>query len=124
MKTVLIIILALIIIASYLVISGKKQREKYEENKKLLTVENYMLIKNSPYADKLSKLTIWREESKLRFTSQSGGSLFFLELEDGEPNTIKLRGLDGYGIRDREFLNYTANLIRKIIEKNNDSGVH
>jgi hypothetical protein len=109
-----------LILFGYLAVSGKKQRKEYEENIKLLTVENFKLIRDSPYADELSKYKIWREENKLRFTTEDGYTLFLLLLKKDEPNGVKLRGLDGYGIRDKEFLKYTCNLVSKIIEKNND----
>jgi len=121
MKTFLIIILILVILFGYLVISGGKQEKEYKENIKLLTVENYLLIRDSPYADMLSKYEIHREENKLRFTRKGiRYTLFFLKLEPIEKDSVKLIGLDGYGIRDKEFLKYTANLIRKIVEKNNE----
>ena len=121
MKTFLIIVLILVLLFGYLIISGGKQREEYEENIKLLTVENYLLIRNSKYADSLGTYDIHREENKIRFTRKDEGyTLFFLKLEPTKKDMVKLVGLDGYGIRDREFLRYTANLIREIIEKNNE----
>jgi len=121
MKTFLIIVLILILLFGYLVISGYKQKKEYEENIKLLTVENYLLIQDSPYADILSKYDIHRKENELRFTGKDKGyTLFFLKLEPIETDSVKLIGLDGYGIRDKEFLKFTANLIRKIVEKKNE----
>lgn len=114
MKIVLVIILILVIIFGYLVFSGKKQIKEQEEARKLMTVENYELIRDSPFADKLSKYIIRREEDKIWFSTKDGYSLFWIEIKEEKPDSIKLRGLDGYGIRDREFLKYTANLIRKI----------
>jgi hypothetical protein len=117
MKIILIILLVIgLILALFrqLVISGEKNRKQQEEDRKLITVENYELIRDSPYADELSRHTIRREEGKLVFSSENGYLLFWLEIKKDEPNGIKLRGLDGYGIRDREFLKYTATLIRKI----------
>ena len=100
-------------------VSGKKQRKEYEENIQFLTVENYMLIRDSSYADGLSEYRIIRKENQLRFTRKGKGyTLFFLKLETGKTNDVKLIGLDGYGIRDKEFLKYTVNLVRKIVEKN------
>ncbi len=121
MKIVIIIILIVLILFGYLVISGNKNIKEDIENSKCLTVENYLLIRDSPYADILSKYAIHREENELRFTRKGKGyTLFFLKLETGEPNSVKLIGLDGYGIRDKEFLKYTCNLLNKIIEKNNE----
>ncbi|AUP77644.1 hypothetical protein [Flavivirga eckloniae] len=116
MKTVIIIVLILIIFLGYLVFSGKKRIKEDEENIKLLTIENYILLRDSPHADALSKYKILKQEDKLRFTTQNGYTLFWLELHAETPHGVKLRGLDGYGIRDREFLKYTANLIRKITQ--------
>jgi len=119
MKTIVVVIVTIIIIASYLALSGRKQVKVDEENSKLLSIENYELIRNSPYADELSNFTIRREVNMIKFKVKDGTyTLFFLELEAN--NKVRLVGLDGYGIRDKEFLNYTANLIRKIIEKDNE----
>ncbi len=118
MKTVVTIILVIIIIASYSVLTGRKQVKINKENNKLLTIENYELIRNSPYADELSNFTIRREVDEIRFSKNGDYTLFFLALETN--NKVRLVGLDGYGIRDKEFLNYTVNLIRKIIEKNSE----
>ncbi|RLD20254.1 MAG: hypothetical protein DRI71_10640 [Bacteroidetes bacterium] len=114
MQLAIIIVLIVIIIFAYLVISGRKQRKEYKENIKLLTLENYKLIRDSPDIDGLSRYRIIHNENKLRFTRKNGYTLFWIEINKDEPHGIKLRGLDGYGIRDREFLKYTANLIRKI----------
>lgn len=96
-------------------ISGKKNIQEDKDNSKYLTVENYMLIRDSPHADELSEYKIIREKNELRFTRKGKHyTLFFLKLEAGETSSVKLIGLDGYGVRDREFLKYTANLIRKI----------
>lgn len=109
LATVLVIVLLL-----WLAVSGKKEIKQQKQDRKLLTIENYELIRDSPYTDELSKHIISREENKLKFTSKNGYTLFYLELNKDEPNGVKLIGLDGYGIRDREFLKHTANLIRKI----------
>jgi hypothetical protein len=103
------------------VVSGKKNIREDKENNKCLTVENYLLIRDSPYADELSNYRIIRIESELRFTRKDKSyTLFFLKLERSEANSVKLVGLDGYGIRNKEFLKYTCNLVNKIIEKNNE----
>jgi len=112
---ILLIIVLLIVIFLLLGVSGKKAIKQQEKNRKLLTIENYELIRDSPYADEFSKHTIRREEGKLKFTSKNGYTRFYLEINRDELNGVKLIGLDGYGIRDREFLKHTANLIRKII---------
>ena len=114
MKIVLIIVIILVIFFGYLVLSGRKQIKKEEEDRKLITAENYELIRYSPYADELSKHAIRREDDKIWFSTKDGYTLFWIEINEDEPNGVKLRGLDGYGIRGREFLKYTANLIRKI----------
>ena len=114
MGIAIIIVLLLILLLRYLVISGRKQRKEYEENIKFLTIENFILIQDSPHSDALSKYRIMRSENKLRFTTKDGYTLFWLEINTDEPRGIKLIGLDGYGIRDREFLKYTAKLIRKL----------
>jgi len=121
MKTFLIIILIVVLLFGYLVISGDKQNKEYEENIKLLTVENYLLIRDSPYADMLSKYEIHSKENELRFTGKGKSyTLFFLKLDPIEKDSVKLIGLDGYGIRDKEFIKYTGDLIRKILEYNNE----
>ncbi|WBX75415.1 hypothetical protein PG911_12195 [Tenacibaculum ovolyticum] len=117
MKTVLTTLLVITLITITLLLlanSRKKEIKQQEQDRKLLTIENYQLIRDSPYTDKLSKHIICREKDKLKFTSESGYTRFYLEINRDEPNSIKLIGLDGYGIRNREFLKYTANLIRKI----------
>ncbi len=114
MKVVIIIAIILLVLFRYVVISGRKQIRELEEARKLITVGNYELIRDLPYADELSKYTIRRERDNIWFSSKDGYTLFWLEINGDKPNGVKLRGLDGYGIRDREFLKYTANLIRKI----------
>ena len=114
MKTVLIIVLILLILFGFLVVSGKKNIRENKENGKCLTLKNYLLIKDSQYADELSSYRIIRNENELRFIRKDRGyTLFFLKLET---NNVKLIGLDGYGIRDKEFLKYTCNLVSKILE--------
>jgi len=58
MKIFLISVLILVLLFGYLIIPGRKQKKVYEENIKLLTAENYLLIQDSPYTDKLSKYII------------------------------------------------------------------
>ena len=117
MKIIVIIFLTLIILSGILIFSGRKRVQEDTENKKCLTTENYILIRDSQYADRLSRYKIIRGENEIRFSTKDGYTLFFLKLETSEANSVKLIGLDGYGIRDREFLKYTCNLMNKIIEK-------
>ncbi len=82
MKIVIIIVLILLILFGYLVVSGKKSIREAKENSKCLTLENYLLIKDSQYADELSSYRIIRKENELRFTRKDRGyTLFFLKLE-------------------------------------------
>ncbi len=103
-------------------ISGKKNIQEDKENSNCLTGKNYLLIRDSPYSDELSNYSIIRKENELRFTRKGKGyTLFFLKLEASEANSVKLIGLDGYGIRDKEFLKYTCNLVDKILEMNSQN---
>ncbi len=121
MKIFIIIALVLLIIFIMLAASGKKGREKGKENAKCLTIENYLLIRDSPYADELCKYTIRREKDELRFKQEGEGyTLFYLTIEKGETPKVKLVGLDGYGIRDRVFLNYVCRLLKEIKEKESE----
>lgn len=120
MKIVVIIFLILIILSGILIIYGRKNAQEDKENKKCLTTENYILIRDTQYADELSNYKIIRVENELRFSTKDGYTLFFLKLEISEVNSVKLIGLDGYGIRNKQFLEYTCNLVNKIIEKNNE----
>ncbi len=121
MKLIIILALALLVVFIMLAASGRKEREKDKENANCLTIENFQLIKDSSYADELSKYTIWREKAKLRFTRKDVGyTLFYLTIEEGETPTVKLVGLDGYGIRDKEFLNYVCRLLKEIKEKESE----
>lgn len=119
MKIVVLIVLILIIIFGILAVSKKKNILEDNDQKNLLTVDNYILIRDSPYADKLSKYIIIRKKNELRFkTKDKSYTLFFLKLETAETDKIekvKLIGLDGKGIRDKEFTEYIANLISKLI---------
>ena len=81
-----------------------------------LTTQNFFLIRDSPYAKELSKYLISSEENKLRFSlKEEKYTLFYLVLEEEESETVKLIGLDGYGIRDKEFLKYICNLVSNIL---------
>ena len=72
------------------------------------SVEEYELIYSSEKIDQLSKHKIKREEERIRFTTEGGYTLFFLSLENG---SVKLQGLDGYGMRDKEFGKFLKKLI-------------
>jgi len=114
MKTFIIIVLILI---AFYVLYALTLKEKHI-NLDCLNVENYMLIKESPEADDLCKYELHREENQIRFTRKNIDYTLFLLLlkeENGETH-VKLRGLDGYGIRDREFLKSVCNLVAKIKE--------
>ncbi len=116
----LFIVFAIIILVVFVVfmVSGNKKTKENKENSKCLTIKNYLLIRDSPYADELSKYTIHRKNNQLRFTRKGVGyTLFYLTIEEGEKQSVKLVGLDGYGIRDREFLKYICNLINSILNK-------
>jgi len=119
-KIFLIIVLILTLVFGYLVFSRGKQRKEYKDKINLITVENYVLIRDSPFADELSRYKIVRKKNELRFTTKDGYTLFFLKLDTVKTNKVKLIGLDGYGIRDKEFSKYTASLVRRIVEKNNE----
>jgi len=96
---------------------GEKNREKRKKNLSCLTLENYLLIRESPYADELSEYTIYREEYELKFRGEA--SFFTLTRFSLETTTVKLRDLSTHGLREREFLKYVCNLVDKINEKNN-----
>lgn len=116
---VVLVLLFIFYLLNKVTLSGRKNIENHKENLKYLTIENYLLIKESPYSDELSEYTIWRKDKKLKFTRKGQGyTLFFLELET-DNERVKLVGLDGYGIRDREFLQYIRNLVDMIVEKSN-----
>ncbi len=118
---ILIIVVLVIIIAFALGVSGKKRIQQDKENKDCLTIENYFLIQDSPYADELGEYIIIRDEDKLRFTTKDRYTLFFLELRKEEETTyVKLVGLAMYGAKDKIFLAYTCDLINKISEKNKE----
>ncbi|VAW11947.1 hypothetical protein MNBD_BACTEROID03-2268 [hydrothermal vent metagenome] len=98
-------------------LSEDKRVESHTKNLEYLTLENYVLIRESPYSDELSKYTIKRKENELRFTRKNNGyTLFFLSLEANNKK-VKLVGLDGYGARDKEFVQYIRNLVDKIKRK-------
>ncbi len=115
MKTFIIIILTLL--ACYVLYTLTRKKE--HTNLDCLNVENYMLIMKSPEADDLCKFELHREENQIRFTRKNQGyTLFLLLLEEknGEKH-VRLRGLDGYGIRDREFLKSVCDFVSKIKER-------
>ncbi len=113
MKLVIFLALVILLVFILLAISGNKSIEEDKENAKCLTVENYLLIRDSSVADELSQYAIHRKDDKLKFTRKGKGyTLFYLKLEEGKK--VKLVGLDGYGMRDKEFLKYVCNLIENI----------
>ncbi len=116
------IIITLIVIALYILFSrvmagGEKRVENRKNHLKCLTLENYVLIRESPYSDELSEYTIYREEHEVKFRGEA--AFFVLTVYPPETNTVKLRDLSTHGLREMEFLRYICNLIDKIIEKNN-----
>ena len=115
MKTFIIIVLILIAFYVVYALTGKEKHV----NTDCLNVENYMLIKESPEADDLCKYELHREENQIRFTRKNiDYTLFLLTLEEKNGEThVRLRGLDGYGIRDREFLKSVCDFVRKIKER-------
>src|SRR5688572_24729672 len=119
MKTFTIIIL--ILVAFYVTYSLTAKQKHI--NPDCLNVENYMLIMKSPDADELCEFELHREENQIRFTRKNKGyTLFLLLLEEknGGPH-VRLRGLDGYGIRDREFLKSVCSLVTKIKENKHNN---
>src|SRR5690606_30531815 len=120
MKTFMIIVLILI---GFYVLYALTRKENHV-NPDCLNVENYILIKESPEMDDVCEYELHREENQIRFTRKNKDyTLFLLLLEEENGKThVRLRGLDGYGIRDREFLKSVCNLVNKIKEnklKNN-----
>lgn len=108
MKITLIIVIVLLIIFGFY--SRKKQQDIL-----CMNMENYELLRESPYADQLCKYKIIREEKKIRFTTKDGYTLFFITPESKDNNLeVVLIGLDGYGVRDKEFKKYICELIEKI----------
>lgn len=115
MKTYIIIVLILLIFYVFYTLTGKKKYTKPD----CLTVENYMLIKESPEVDSFCKYEPHREENQIRFTRKNVDYTLFiliLEEENGKKH-VRLRGLDGYGIRDPEFLKSVCDFVSKIKER-------
>src|SRR5688572_6781268 len=114
MKTFIIIILILL---AFYVFYTLRQKEKHV-NLDCLNVENYMLIKESDNMDDFCEYDLHREENQIRFTRKNNDYtllLLLLEEENGETH-VRLRGLDGYGARNREFLKSVCNFVSKIKE--------
>ncbi len=122
MKTFISIIIGLVVVILFFLFRRVLGREnisieEHKENIKCcLTLENYVLIRESPYANELSEYTIYREEDELKFRGEA--AFFTLTTHPPETNTVKLTDLSTHGLREREFLRYTCNLVDKIIEKN------
>ncbi len=117
-KIFIIVVLVLFFIfylLNKITLSGRKNIENHKENLKYLTIENYLLIKESPYSDELSEYTISREEYALKFRGES--SFFMLTAYPPETNNVKLKDLSTHGLRYREFLRYIRNLVDMIVEK-------
>ncbi len=115
MKLFIILTLIVFVAITLMAISGKKSIKEHKENADCLTQENFFLIKNSKFVDGLSKYTIHRENNQLRFTPKGKRyTLFYLKLEDNETPNVILVGLDGYGIRDKEFLKYICTLLKEV----------
>lgn len=117
MKIVVLLALLIIAILLFLAFSGGKTQQQEEENKKCLTPDNFILIRDSPLSDQLSEYAIHRMDNELKFTRQGKGYTLFYLKWDKEISSVKLIGLDGYGVRDREFLKYICDLIKKIKEQ-------
>lgn len=84
----------------------------WKKESSCLNSNSFWLIYKSSKADELSEYQIQRLEDKIYFKS-NGYTLFFLELNP-ENETVKLIGLDGYGIRDKKFNRYICRLVKKL----------
>ncbi|MCF6351949.1 MAG: hypothetical protein L3J06_02960 [Cyclobacteriaceae bacterium] len=118
MKT--FIIIGLVVIILFFLFRGvlanrEKNREERKKNLSCLTLENYLLIRESPYADELSEYTIYREEHEIKFREEA--SFFTIRISPPETTTVKLRDLSTHGLRREEFLKYICNLVDKINKK-------
>jgi len=91
--------------------------EEHKKNLECLTLENYLLIRESPYADELSEYTIYREEYEIKFRGEA--AFFTLTTFPPESSIVKLSDFSTHGLREKEFVKYVCNLVDKIIEKNN-----
>ncbi len=113
MKYVLIITIILIIIVGFSFSNIKRSIS-------CINVENYKLLKESPLADQLSKYQIVREENLIKFSTKNGYTLFFIKREVKDNNLkVTLVGLDGYGLRDKEFNKYVCKLIENVKKETN-----
>ncbi len=107
-KYILIITIVLVIIVGFS-FSNKKRSIS------CINIENYKLLKESPLADQLSEYQIVREENLIKFSTENGYTLFFIKSEVKDNNLkVTLVGLDGYGLRDKEFNRYVCKLIGNI----------
>ncbi len=123
MKTFIIIGLVVIILFFLfrgVLANGEKNREERKKNLSCLTLENYLLIRESPYADELSEYTIYREEHQLKFRGEA--AFFTIRISPPETTTVKLRDLSTHGLREREFLKYVCNLVDKIKKQSGKKG--
>lgn len=78
-----------------------------------LNPETYKLLKESPHTKKLCKYEVTRDKDALVFRNQ-GYTLFVIKSNPKDEQEIILIGLDGYGLRDREFHTYLCGLIGRI----------
>ena len=75
------------------------------------SLEDYNLILNALNTGIKSKYVISEDDNKLRFRNQKEYTLFFLV---NETDKAVLKGLDGYGMRDKSFNKSLIELIQKI----------
>lgn len=79
-----------------------------------LTEKTFDIILEHEQADRISKYSISRiSNTKIVFSKANGYTLFYLEKSEKEPQ-VNLVGLDGYGMRDKEFRYFVCELAQKI----------
>ncbi len=78
-----------------------------------IELSDYNLIYENKQIDAISKYSIEREDNRIRFRNK-GYTLFFLQKQDDQ--TILLQGLDGYGMRDHQFLKFVKKLIEDFVK--------
>jgi hypothetical protein len=80
-----------------------------------LTRETFDTIFEDDRASDFSKYSITKtSDSSLKFSNSNGYTLFILE-KTGEDPGVKLKGLDGYGMRDKKFRYFICELAHKLI---------
>jgi hypothetical protein len=88
---------------------------KMKQGKSCINLENYRLLSQSSHTAQLSKYKIIKEKDQLIFKTTDNYSLFFIKHESQDnSNIVELIGLDGYGLRDKEFNKYVCKLIDDI----------